>query len=200
MELVRMAYGAMAQRYITLFGSSAQVLEDDLALITRHLSIVPGVVLDVGCGPGHLTDFCPLSMSTRWASTWCPSSSTTPALSIQRAATRSVRCSNSPFPTVPSPGSWRGTHWSILLPDGLDCVLTELRRVTAAGGTLVAGFFDGEDLVGFEHAVVTAYYWPVDELSARLRRAGFMEIERELRPGIPEPGRRPNGAIVAIAG
>jgi cyclopropane fatty-acyl-phospholipid synthase-like methyltransferase len=44
----------MAEQYIELI-SSTQVHADDLALIARHLSIRPGAVLDVGCGPGHLT-------------------------------------------------------------------------------------------------------------------------------------------------
>jgi hypothetical protein len=68
------------------------------------------------------------------------------------------------------------------------------------GGTLVAGSFDGDEVAAFEHRVATAYYWPVDELSARLDRAGFTEVERRLRPGVPEPGRRPHAAIAAIAG
>ncbi len=33
------------------------------------------------------------------------------------------------------------------------------------------GFFNGDELVGFEHAVKTAYYWPVDDLSDRLQHA-----------------------------
>ena len=45
----------MADQYAALLGSSTQVHADDLALIVRHLSIRPGTVLDVGCGPGHLT-------------------------------------------------------------------------------------------------------------------------------------------------
>lgn len=49
------------------------------------------------------------------------------------------------------------------------------------GGTLVTGFFDGDEVEGFEHAVALAYYWPVDELSARLQRVGFVEIERQRR-------------------
>jgi hypothetical protein len=36
-ELVRQAYGGMAEQYIEQFGSIAQVHADDLALITRHL-------------------------------------------------------------------------------------------------------------------------------------------------------------------
>jgi hypothetical protein len=46
---------------------------------------------------------------------------------------------------------------------------------------------------------VTAYRWPVDELSARLQRAGFTEVERHVRPGRPEVGLRSHAAIVAIA-
>ncbi len=57
MEQVRQAYGAMADRYIELFDDRAEVHADDLDLIARHLSIRPGAVLDVGCGPGHLTAY-----------------------------------------------------------------------------------------------------------------------------------------------
>jgi len=69
----------------------------------------------------------------------------------------------------------------------------------APAGTLVVGFFDGDEVVAFEHKVVTAYYWPVDAFAERLRQAGFTEIERVRRPGVAEPGRRPHAAIAAIA-
>jgi len=54
MDAIRRAYGDLAPQYIDLFGSAARVHDDDLELITRHLSCRSGVVLDVGCGPGHL--------------------------------------------------------------------------------------------------------------------------------------------------
>lgn len=57
MEPVREAYGALADRYIELFGHVDQVHADDLDLIARHLAIRPGAVLDVGCRPGHLTTY-----------------------------------------------------------------------------------------------------------------------------------------------
>jgi hypothetical protein len=86
-----------------------------------------------------------------------------------------------------------------LPPDDLDAVLVQLQRAMAPAGTLVVGFFDGDEVVAFDHKVVTAYYWPVDAFAERLRRAGFTEIERQRRPGIAEPGLRPHAAIAAIA-
>ena len=86
-----------------------------------------------------------------------------------------------------------------LPPEDLDGVLAELRRAMAPAGTLVVGFFDGDEVVAFDHKVVTAYYWPVDAFAERLRQAGFTEIERRRRPGVAEPGRRPHAAIAAIA-
>jgi hypothetical protein len=81
---------------------------------------------------------------------------------------------------------------------------TVLRTTTLAppirmAAMTVAGFFDGDELIAFDHKVATAYYWPADEMSARLRRAGFTEVERHQRPGVAEYGRRPHGALVAIA-
>lgn len=57
MDEVRRSYAAVAEQYIDLFGTTAKMHDDDLALIRCHLSIHPGVVLDNGCGPGHLTAY-----------------------------------------------------------------------------------------------------------------------------------------------
>jgi hypothetical protein len=86
-----------------------------------------------------------------------------------------------------------------LPPDDLNDVLAALRRAITPAGTLIAGFFTSDHVVSFEHKVVTAYYWPIDEFSARLRQAGFNEIERQQRPGTNESSRRPHAAIVAMA-
>lgn len=67
----------------------------------------------------------------------------------------------------------------------------------APSGTLVLGFFDGDEVAAFDHKVVTAYRWPVDELSERLTRAGFTEVERLHRPA--DGTHRPHAAIAAIA-
>src|SRR4029450_5597657 len=59
MEQVRQAYASVAELYIGLFGTSERVHADDLAFIGRHLAGRPGPVLDLGCGPGHITDPLP---------------------------------------------------------------------------------------------------------------------------------------------
>jgi hypothetical protein len=64
-------------------------------------------------------------------------------------------------------------------------------------GTLVLGLVDGDEVASFGHTVVTAYRWPLDELSQRLTGAGFTEVERLQRPG--EGGHRPHAAIAAVA-
>ncbi len=54
---VRDAYAALADRYIELFGAIEHVHADDLAMIRRHLAGRAGPVVDLGCGPGHLTAY-----------------------------------------------------------------------------------------------------------------------------------------------
>ena len=84
-----------------------------------------------------------------------------------------------------------------LPPQRLDDVLAEFRRAMAPAGTLVLGVFDGDEVATFDHKVVTAYRWSVDELVERLMRAGFTEVERLQRPS--EGARRPHAVIAAIA-
>jgi SAM-dependent methyltransferase len=57
MDQVRQAYASVAELYIEMFGTSQQVHADYLAFIGRHLAGQPGRVLDLGCGPGHITDY-----------------------------------------------------------------------------------------------------------------------------------------------
>jgi SAM-dependent methyltransferase len=193
-----MAYGAMAEQYIELFGSSTQVHADDLALITRHLSIRPGTVLDVGCGPGHLTEHLRTLDVDSIGIDLVPE-----FIDHARATYPHGRYELGSMLQLPVPDhSVAGIlAWYSLIhlpPEDLDGALAELRRAIAPGGTLVIGFFDGDQFLAFEHKVVTAYYWPVDELSARLQRTGSTPIKCHQRPGVPEYGRRSHAAIVAI--
>jgi hypothetical protein len=84
-----------------------------------------------------------------------------------------------------------------LAPHDLQGVLTEFQRAMAPAGMLVLGLFDGAEMTAFDHKVVTAYRWPVDEISRRLARAGFTEVERLQRGA--DDHHRAHAAIAAVA-
>jgi ubiquinone/menaquinone biosynthesis C-methylase UbiE len=199
LEQVRRSYRGVADRYTALFGSTAQMHADDLALIVRQLSIPSGLVLDVGCGPGHLTAHLRLLGVDAAGVDLVPE-----FIDHARAAHPECRFDVGSMLELEAPDhSVAGIlAWYSLIhlpPEDLDDALAELHRVIVPGGTVVVGFFDGDEFAAFDHQVVTAYSWPVDDLSARLSQAGFMEIERETRPGVDEPGRRPHAALISRA-
>jgi hypothetical protein len=84
-----------------------------------------------------------------------------------------------------------------LAPAELDDALADLRLALADGGTLVTGCFTAERVAAFDHKVITAYRWPLDEFVERLARAGFVELERLERPADGEV--RAHAAIAARA-
>lgn len=200
MDGVRRAYGGLAGRYIDLFDTIDAISEDDRLLIERHLANTTGVVLDVGCGPGRLTEhlraaFGVETIGLDHVSEFITHARTTyPDSRYQLGSMRQL-----PMPDHAAAGmlSWYSLiHFE---PDELDAVLVELRRVLTAGATFVVGFFDGDDVAPFDHKVTTAYFWPADEMSARLQRAGFTEVERLQRPSVSEAVPRPQAAIAAVA-
>ncbi len=192
---MRQAYAAVAGLYIDLFGTSAKVHADDLAFIGRHLTAGP--VLDLGCGPGHLT------AHLRSCGVDATGIDLVPEFVAHARAAHpdGTYCLGSMTDLDAEDGSVAGIlAWYSLIhvpPADLDGVLAGLRRVMAPGGTLVAGFVDGDAVEPFEHKVVTAYRWPVDAFSERLARAGFTEAERWRRPG--DGTHRPHAAIAATA-
>ncbi len=195
-QRVRDAYGSVAGLYIELFGTSGQVHADDLALIGRHLTIRSGTVLDVGCGPGHLTGYLRSLGVDATGIDLVPefiahAKATHPTGRYHLGSMTSLDAAND---SVAGILAWFSL---IHLPPGeLAGVLAEFRRVLAPAGTLVAGFFDGDELAAFDHKVVTAYRWPADEFAGRLAEAGFAEVERRHQPG--DGTHRPYAAIAAV--
>ena len=78
-----------------------------------------------------------------------------------------------------------------------DAAMPAIRRVVAPDGTVVVGFFEGPVREAFDHKVISAYRWPVDEIASRLAAAGFVEVERLQRGH--EGERRPHAVLVARA-
>ncbi|GGQ71286.1 class I SAM-dependent methyltransferase [Couchioplanes azureus] len=197
-ERVRSAYSAIADVYIGLFGTSRQVHAADLAFIGRHLAIRPGGVLDLGCGPGHLTGYLRSLGVDASGIDLVPE-----FIDHARAAHPNVgyRLGSMESLDVADHSIAGILAWYSLIhvpPRNLDAVLAEFRRVMTPAGTLVVGFFDGDEAGPFDHKVVTAYRWSADELSGRLARAGFIEVEREQRPS--DGTHRPHAAIAAVMG
>ncbi|MBC7724262.1 MAG: class I SAM-dependent methyltransferase [Burkholderiaceae bacterium] len=81
-----------------------------------------------------------------------------------------------------------------LTPSEVPPVLGEFARCLAPGGRLRLGFFDGDTVEPFSHAVTNAYFWPVARMREQLELAGFQVVAVPTRT---DPGARPHAAIVA---
>ncbi|GGM20964.1 class I SAM-dependent methyltransferase [Dactylosporangium sucinum] len=196
-EQVRRAYASVADLYIELFGSRQQVHADDLAFIARHLAGRPGTVLDLGCGPGHITDYLRSQGVDATGIDMVPefiahARAVHPGGRYQLGSMEDLDVADHSIAGI--------LAWYSLIhlpPQRLDGVLARFRRAMAPAGALVLGVFDGDEVAAFDHKVVTAYRWPVDELVERLTRAGFTEVERLHRPS--DGTHRPHAALAAVA-
>ena len=194
---VQQAYSSLSERYIELFASGRHEHPDDLRLIDQHLGHLPGPVLDLGCGPGHLTGYLRSRRPDVTGIDLVPE-----FIAHARRAHPAARFDIGSLTSTPwADGSVGGAlAWYSLIhfdPDELHGALAEIRRILAPGGAVVVGFFEGPRIEPFEHKVITAHRWPVDEFARRLTDAGFVEEERLQRPQDGE--RRPHAAIAAKA-
>jgi SAM-dependent methyltransferase len=186
----------MAQQYIELFGGDWQAHEQDRDLVRRHLTGLPGPVLDLGCGPGYWTaylhslgaDVSGVDLVPEFI-TYATATYPGPRFRLGSMAELGV-----PEHSVSGILSWYSTIH--LAPPELDRMLAEFRRLLTPSGVLVVGFFDSDDAVAeFDHKVTRAYRWPVDVFADRLAEAGFTEAQR-VRQRFAE---RPDRAYAAIA-
>jgi SAM-dependent methyltransferase len=193
---VAQAYGNVSDLYISLFGSPEQVHADDLAFIGGHLS---GRVLDLGCGPGHLSGYLQSRGADVTGIDLVPSFLDHARRSFPEVDFRLGSMDDlDAIDDLDLAGVDGILTWYSLIhrpPAELDGVLARLRRALKPGGTLVIGFFDGDEVAPFDHKVTTAWFWPAGEMSARLAKAGLTEFARDQRES-ERPDRR-HAAIAA---
>ena len=195
-QLVRDAYSVIAEQYVELFDGNRHDHEDDTAFVRRHLTGLPGPVLDLDCGPGHWTaylhsmgvDATGIDMVPKFIA---HARTAHPGPTFRLGSMTEL---DAPEHSVSGILAWYSTIH--LPPLELERVLAQFRRLLTSSGMLVVGFFDSDDEVAeFDHKVITAYRWPVDVFAGHLAHAGFTEVER-LRQRFPE---RPDRAYAAIA-
>lgn len=194
---VQQAYSSIADRYIGLFGSQEAVHPEDLRFIGRHLGRAAGPVLDLGCGPGHLTGYLRSVRPDVTGIDVVPE-----FIAHARRAHPTARFDIGSMASLPmTDGTIAGAlAWYSLIhadPREMNEALAEIRRVMMPGGRVVLGFFDGPRCEPFAHQVFTAHRWPVDELARRLAEVDLAELDRLQRPA--EGERRPHAAIAATA-
>lgn len=195
---MRDAYSSISERYIDLIAGEWQDAED-MALVRRHLTGLPGPVLDLGCGPGHWTGYLHSLGADVTGVDLVPefiahARATHPGPEFRLASMTELDAREH---SVSGILAWYSTIH--LPPSELDPVLAELRRLLGFSGMLVIGFFDSDDdVAAFDHKVATAYRWPVDVFAEHLVKAGFAEVQR-LQQQFPERPDRKYAAIAARA-
>jgi len=194
-DTVRESYSARSQEYTDLFGSVSSTHPSDRALVSSWAATLTGPVVDAGCGPGQWTDFLAERGLAASGIDLVPEF-------VERARLQYPHLSFDigGFETVDAADESLGgvLSWYSLIhhsPQDIGTPLAEFARVIRPGGGLLVGFFEGATVETFDHAVTTAYRWPVAELGQELVTAGFEVIETHTRTG---SGHRPHGAITAL--
>ncbi|UBH05001.1 methyltransferase [Leucobacter sp. Psy1] len=193
-QVVREAYESRAIEYTKALGTIETMSPVDLAAIERWSRGIGGRIVDAGCGPGHWTahlrnlgadiegiDMVPAFIE---GARRCFPGTTfrlgkLDALPVQAASLAGIL-------------AWYSViHVS---PELLPATIQEFVRCLEPGGSLLLGFFEGPQVESFDHAITTAYFWPVNELSRFLVGAGFEVIDVQMRT---DPGVRPHAVIAA---
>ncbi|MDQ0577152.1 class I SAM-dependent methyltransferase [Agromyces albus] len=193
-EASRAAYARRAAEYIELLGSMTAVHPLDLQLVSTWARDVHGEIIDAGSGPGHWTNFLAEQGHAARGVDLVPefveyAKNTFPGVSFTLGSLDSLDAGTG---SVGGILSWYSLiHYE---PETIRIPLLEFSRALKPGGTLLVGFFEGQAVEEFAHAVTPAYRWPVDDLGTELNATGFDVLESHIRK---TTGQRPLAALVA---
>ena len=196
LSATREAYDAAAPTYAQLFRDTLRGSPLDRAILGAFAESVrasgDSPVADLGCGPGHITDYLNELGLAAFGVDASPE-----MITLARQAHPGLRFDVGSMAALNiADGALSGvlSRWSIIHtpPQELPVIVAEFHRVLAPGGHLLIGFSASEDASHptqvFDHAVVPAYRWSPDHLAAMLRESGLAEVARMIRE--PQPTDR----------
>jgi len=186
LQITRDSYDLIAGQYTEYVQEVFPSDRVDRAMIGLFADLVLGQentqVADIGCGPGHISDF----LAQRGLSVLGIDLSPT-MIDLARRARPDLRFELGSLLALKIPdGSLGGVlaHYSIIHtpPDRVPAALAEFSRVLASDGYLLVSFQTGDDSLHdwqeFDHKVAPAYRWSLTGMAAFLAPAGFIEVAR----------------------
>lgn len=187
------AYARRSAEYAERLGRMEATAQPDRELVRAWALSCGGPVVDLGCGPGHWTAY--LHDAGVEVHGLDP---VRELVDIARAANPAVDYRVGSVADL-DPGAYQGVlaWYSLihLIPAELPGALRAIRAALRPGGRFLVGFFEGPEATPFDHAVTTAWYWPVGDMAEQLRAAGFVDESVVRRQ---DDGARPHAAISAV--
>ena len=184
------AYSARAKEYAAALGRMEATAQKDRRLIARWARGVQGRIVDLGCGPGHWTAYLhDLGLEVEGVDP------VERFIEIAHEQHPHVTYRQGSCAALPARSYGAVLAWYSLIhvpPQDLPRTLTSLRESLQPRGSLLIGFFAGDLLEEFPHAVAPAYYWPPRTLASLLEHSGFEVLDVEHRRA---PGARDHGSI-----
>lgn len=193
-------YDAVAVRYAEQFLDTLRDRPLERALLGAFAELVradgdgEGEVLDLGCGPGHITAHL-RGLGLRAFGVDISEA----MVGLAREAYPELRFEVGSMASLSlGDSSVAGllTRYSVIHtpPQELPVVLAEIGRVLAPGGHLLLSLYATDEpsipSQSFDHTVTTAYRWSPDHLSGLLREAGIGEVARTLCEPLPTDRRQ----------
>lgn len=174
-------YSRRAQEYIEAVGKIEHADAEDRDYLLCWARGIRGPLLDGGCGPGQWTE---LFVEEGIDAEGVDPSEAFISHARERYSHARYRLGRAEDLGVDDQSLGGVLAWFSLIhtePDLIDAPLAEFARALRPGGGLLLGFFAGETLEPFDHAITTAYYWPVEQLAERVERAGFTVADTRVR-------------------
>lgn len=196
MRATRGGYDSAAAKYLELFRNAVPEHPLDNAMIGAFAEFVRDSslpVLDVGCGPGAVTDqLRRLGLRARGLDL------SSEMVALARETFPDVEFEQGDMAAVDLPDGALGgllSRSSIIHtpPEDVPAVFAEFHRLLAPGGHLLLTF--QADVAAsrlarpFDHAVAPAYRWSVDGVAGLLREAGLQESARLVAAPALDPVR-----------
>ncbi|EFK54904.1 class I SAM-dependent methyltransferase [Corynebacterium genitalium ATCC 33030] len=190
------AYSDVAGRYIDQLGSIDSVDEADRLFIAEGFKGVTNSILDVGCGPGHLTAYLN-SLGHQAAGIDLVPQFVNHARRAYPGIEYSVIDIESFEGDVESAGGVLAWYSLIhMTPEDMLTTLETLSRILVPEGVLVYGGFLADSRKLFAHKVFPATAYSEDDITSLIEYAGFRVSRVETRPATAQ--KRAHIAVTAV--